>query len=468
MIVTLFDELETTAFTSSGRDREIVIGKSVVTLTRNWNLTANILVLKMDVDENIYILSSKDANLIGNDIVCNNEKEIARFLCCEQKLILKDEFENIPSYKSSLSSSYPAMKFLSIAMNMHQNAIAGQKVFQMLRMVNLNNDGYYNMMKHYDLVQQVEKLGSKLITTINNKDFQLIDASKRHQVCKVPKQVMEYIDNLKIDTSRWSAKELPSRYLAAFQSCMGDDANEVIALIEYFNLVDALMKKIPAKQSSWYSSAAAPGDSLDYLCRLGEVRARHPEIDLRKLNQYLIKQQFIQIFAKPQWSGSNANPIRFMVTIPSFMAKIYVDYLNMNPTNLFPQDLYKSHNALSIECKIKISAEDAAKFEEYGTTLAARYNMQIGDYSFVVPTDYSKFVEIGKTFMNCLPTCGPAFMNGYCDIVFIYGKDEKIPKYVLELKDTTIVQAKTVHDLDITDEAIIETIDKYVTKLSEN
>ena len=46
--------------------------------------------------------------------------------------------------------------------------------------------------------------------------------------------------------------------------------------------------------------------------------------------------------------------------------------------------------------------------------------------------------------------------------------DEKVPKYVLELKDTTIVQAKTVHDLDITDEAIIETIDKYVTKLSEN
>jgi hypothetical protein len=304
--------------------------------------------------------------------------------------------------------------------------------------------------------------------TINNQDFELIDASKRHQVCKVPKQVMDYVDNLKIDNNHWGSKELPAKYLAAFQSCMGDDPNEVIALIEYFDLVDALMKKIPAKQHSWYSSAAAPGNALDYLCRLGEIRSKHPEIDLRKMNQYLIKQQFIQVFEKPKWSGNKANPIRFMATIPSFMAKIYVDYLNMNPTNLFPQDLYKSHNALVAECKITISDEDALKFEEYGNRLASRYNMQVENYSFVVPTNYKDFVEVGKTFMNCLPTCGPAFMNGYCDIVFIYGKDEKLPKYVLELKDTSIIQAKTIHDLDITDESIIKTIDKYIAKLSEN
>ena len=468
MIVTLFDEIETTTFTTSTRDRDTIIGKSVVSLNRCWNASIGLLVLKHDTEEDSYVLLGKDATVVYNEITCSEEIEIARFFCKEKKLVLTEEFNNIGTYKTNIASSYPAMKFLAIAMNMHANTIAGPKVFQMIRAMNLSNDGYVNALKYYDMVQQVEKLGDKLITTINNKDFELTDASKRHQVCKVPKQVMDYIDNLKIEAGSYRSAEMPSRYLAAFQSCMGEDPNEVIALIDYFNVVEELMKKIPSKQSSWYSSAAAPGDALEYLTRLGEVRAKHPDIDLRKLNQYLIKQQFMQLFEKPYWSRGNANPIRFAVTIPSFMAKIYVDYLNMKPTNLFPQDLYKSHNALSQECKITISDDDATRFAEYGAMLSARYNMQVGEYSFVVPTDYEKFVEIGKTFMNCLPTCGPAFMNGYCDIVFIYGKDEKIPKYVLELRDTTIIQAKTIHDLDITDEVIIDTIDKYVNKLADN
>lgn len=468
MIVTLFDELETTTFTTSTRDRETIVGESVVSFTKSWNSSIQLFVLKQDIDNDIYILGTKEATTVYNEIHCEEDEEVARFDCKTKTVTLAKDFDNLRECKNNIASSYPAMKFLSIAMRLHQNAIAGTKVFQMLRQKSLNNNGYCNVFKYYDMVQQIEKLGEKFISTINNPDFQLTDANKRHQVCKLPKAVMEYIDNMNIEPGRYRASELPVKYLEAFQSCMGDDANELIALIEYFNLVDALMKKIPCKQSSWYASAAAPGDSLTYLERLGDVRATHPEIDLRKLNQYLIKQQFMQMFEKPYWSRGHANPIRFAATIPSFMAGIYVDYLKMNPTNLFPQDLYKSHNALAKECKIKITPEEAEKFKEYGEALAERYNMTVGDYSFVVPTDYSKFVEIGKTFMNCLPTCGTAFYNGYCDIVFIYGKDESIPKYVLELKDTMVVQAKTVHDLDITEEVIINTIDKYVAKLADN
>jgi hypothetical protein len=94
--------------------------------------------------------------------------------------------------------------------------------------------------------------------------------------------------------------------------------------------------------------------------------------------------------------------------------------------------------------------------------------MSVGTYNFVVPTDYTEFVRIGKTFMNCLPTCGKAFYNGMCDIVFIYDGAEKTPKYAIELDcHAQVVQAKTIRDMDISDEDVLIAIDKYVNKLAK-
>jgi hypothetical protein len=169
---------------------------------------------------------------------------------------------------------------------------------------------------------------------------------------------------------------------------------------------------------------------------------------------------------KVGYSNANHDPIRFAATIPSRMAGIYYDYLKMKPVELFPQDLYKSHNILALESKIVITDDEAEKFNEYGTMLASKYNMNVDDYRFEVPTDYRKFVDIGKTFMNCLPTCGPAFYNGRCDIVFIYGKNDEVPKYAIELDAyADVVQAKTTRDMDISDVEVLKAIDKYVGKL---
>jgi hypothetical protein len=140
----------------------------------------------------------------------------------------------------------------------------------------------------------------------------------------------------------------------------------------------------------------------------------------------------------------------------------------MNPTEIFAQDLYKSHNVLAKECKLSPTAEEIEMFAAYSNLLGASINKTIKDYTFVVPTDYKEFIRIGKTFMNCLPTCGKAFYSGMCDIVFIYKDGEDTPKYALELDAyRDVVQAKTIRDLDITDEEVLKAIDAYVTVLQK-
>ena len=422
-----------------------------------------------DIDENIHHLVIFDAMPSKNFRLEETVGDVvASFDATNKTLTVADNAkELINSDVQVVHSNVPIVKFVGFICHNHSNQIAGDNVLTLLKTLsNFNNNALYNLLVYYDEIQFIEKLGEKFIESIGKDDFVLnTDTRERHKALNLPKQVVQFIEGIKVDKSHYRSGY--ADYLRAFQSMMKDDGNEVIAIVDYLKMYEKLSKKIPNQNGGSWNGAAAPGSEYELLEALGKISKMRPELDLRKVLNYLVKQHFLQLF-ESGYANPKFDPIRFAATIPSRMAKIYCDYLNMDPVEIFPQDLYKSHNVLAIEAKINLDEQEQAKFNEYGLMLAARYNMSIGDYNFVVPTDYPEFVRIGKTFMNCLPTCGKAFYNGMCDIVFIYDGAEQTPKYAIELDcHAQVVQAKTIRDMDISDENVLLAIDKYVNKLAK-
>ena len=429
--------------------------------------TARMYRVDMDLDENYYLIEFAVSGNSDGGINEYDHKTVATFMSDTKTLELDDEFdENFENDRGNMAIPYFVRH---ICMN-HNNAVAGKIVFVMLRKQSLlSSRTCSNLMKYYEHIESIEKLGSSFINSITTEEFTInVEAKDRHRTLNLPKQVLAYIEEERAAAANnyWQ-KNLNTRLLTAFQKIMTGDANELIEIVNTIRLFEKVSKKIPNKGSGNYGSAASPGDPHNLIESLAEIKTARPELDCRKILNYLIKQQMLQ-FYEVGYSNANFDPIRFCVTVPSRLAKIYADYLNMNPMELFPQDLYKSHNVLAIEAKIQISPEDAEKFSNYGNSLAAFYNMEIKDYRFEVPTNYEKFVEIGKTFMNCLPTCGKAFYSGLCDIVFIYGKGDEIPKYAIELNSRAqVMQAKTTRDLDIEDESVLKAIESYVDEIAK-
>ena len=398
-----------------------------------------------------------------------DSRDIAIFHGDDASLELLDGFEEIKENTSG--SNIMALPYFVRHICMHHNdEIAGKNVFAMMRKQQLLTViGCVNLMKYYDHVVSIEKLGTSFIQSINSEEFSInTEARDRHRTLNLPKQVLAYIEaEAAAAANNYWRRNVSTELLTAFQKIMTGDANEVIEIINILHQFEKVGKKIPNKASGNYGSAASPGDPHELIKHLAEIKTIRPDMDCRKVINYLIKQQFLQLY-EVGYSNASFDPIRFSVTVPSRLAGIFEDYLKMNPTELFPQDLYKSHNVLAIEAKINISEEDAKKFRNYGTSLASFYNMEVKNYRFEVPTDYAKFVEIGKTFMNCLPTCGKAFYSGLCDIVFIYGNGDEIPKYAIELNSRAqVMQAKTTRDLDIEDESVLQAIESYVDEIAK-
>ncbi len=425
--------------------------------------------LDYDIDKDIYHLVVFDA-MPGQDntVLTTTGTILASFDIINKSLELHANAKQMICEKTySISGNVPIAKFVNMILNNHTNEIAAKNVFKMLRGISyFNNNAFYNILAYYNDIQSIEKLGEKFMDSISNDDFVLnTDVRERHKALNLPKQVVQFIESIQFGTNSYRTGH--AAYLKCFQTMMRDDGNELIAIVDYLKMYEKLSKKIPNQNGGSWNGVASPGNEFDLLEKLGQIKTKRPDLDLRKVLNYLVKQHFMQLF-ESGYANPKFDPIRFAATIPSRMANIYNDYLNMDPVELFPQDLYKSHNVLAIEAKINLDENEIAKFNEYGTMLSHRYNMSVDQYNFVVPTDYTEFVRIGKTFMNCLPTCGKAFYSGLCDIVFIYDGDEKTPKYAIELDaHAQVVQAKTLRDMDISDEGVLTVIDKYVTKLAK-
>lgn len=417
--------------------------------------------LEYDVDDAIYVLSEYEVGIRTEEDRRVDEigmVEIAKFYMTQQKLeiLVQEKIDEMGSNYSS-AAMLPVFMFLKVAYNNAENGICGQKVWELFVRIATNlPNAYKNMVLYYDHMESLEKLGVSMFFTIGKQDFQIqTDVSERHKVLSVPKQVLAYIDSDQ-DATTYNRET----YIDAFRSMSNVDPNELIAVIDYFKLYDQITKKISHKYKTYNYGSIGNGCKSTLVCCFAEIKKLRPDIDLRKLLNYLIKQQFWRWHSSSNCNVSDCE--RMAIEIPSTIAGIYRDYLKLGPTDLFPQHLQKSHNVLAIESKIVFSNEEKQKFAEYGIQLAKELDRDVDGFVFSVPTDYDEFVRIGKTFQNCLPSCGDSFYRGMCDIVFIYRAREDTPKYAIELnKQRLLVQAKTTRDLDITDADVLKAIEKY-------
>ena len=453
-------------YVASSQDGERHVYSNGLWLTKMASTSSLGYRLDFDTDQNEYVLSKYSAELgsLENlNVLEQGIVEIASFNIATQEfsILAKAEIINIGNVRSS-EQLLSVFKFIKIAYENAQNKISGAKVWELFKKSCIHSThAYKNMLLFYDNMECLEKLGVSMFFMIGQENFKIdTEANERHKLFNIPKQVLNYIEN---DSEKNSYKK--ERYIECFKKIKSSDPNELIAIIDYFKLYDEITKKISHKsRSKSYGSSIGEGDKCSLIYWFSEIKEMHPEIDLRKLLKYLIKQQF--------WRQHSENDYvdcaRFALEIPSVLARIYYDYLNLGATDLFPQHLYKSHNILSIEAHVEFTDEEKLRFEKYGIALGKELNRDINEFSFVVPSNYDEFVRIGKTFQNCLPTCGESFYRGLCDIVFIYSAEEDTPKYAIELnKEGLLVQAKTTRDLDISDEDVlmaIETFEKQIVK----
>lgn len=416
--------------------------------------------LDYDTDCNEYLLS-KYVVALGEfeklNVLEQNLIELAKFKMENQEFSILDK-DNVTNIGNTYSSEQllPVFKFIKVVYENAQNEISGKKVLDLFTKLCIHSPhAYKNMLLFYDSMESLEKLGVSMFFMIGQEQFKIdTDASARHKLIKIPKQVLNYIEE-EADQNTYR-KEC---YVEYFRKMESVDPNELIAVIDYFKLYDEITKKISHKsKTKSYGTSIGEGDKCLLIHWFAEIKEMHPEIDLRKLLKYLIKQQFWRKHSEDDY----VDCARFALEIPSVLARIYYDYLKLGAVDLFPQQLYKSHNVLSLETNIKFTEEEKVRFAEYGTMLGKELNRKINIFTFTVPNNYDEFIRIGKTFQNCLPTCGDSFYRGLCDIVFICKEEEETPKYAIELnKEGLLVQAKTTRDLDISDEPVLKAIEIF-------
>lgn len=424
--------------------------------------------LDYDITTNVYSLMKVKLGISPEGwIIDLDESTIADFDENSKKLTLVD----VEAAKdvTFANNNIVVSKFMNIICLNHENAIAGTNVFKLLQnLKNFNEYALYNLLVYYDNIQAIEKLGESFIASIADKDFVLrADARARHQVINLPQQVIRYCESVKPDAyGYYHRRDIHATYLQHFKNMNAKDPNELIYLVNYLELQKKVSKKIP-NQNGGSMGVASPGSELELIERLAEIKQLQPDLDLRKVLKFLITQHSMQTF-EVGYSNANHDPIRFIVTIPSTMAGIYRDYLRMKGiVELFPQDLYKSHNITTIEAKVDPSETTIRKFNQHGTLLGQRFNKTIGKYRFFVPNDCKEFLRIAKEFHNCLPTSIDDFINGRQNIQFIEVAGETSIRYVVEVNNRgELIQAKTIRDIDISDEDVLDAIDLYIKELN--
>lgn len=407
-----------------------------------------------------YILSRYDVTSTDDSITESTGEVVAMFDMQNHKLqsVSESAVEEIKSvYSNNPALLLPIIKFVEAAYLYAPNQFCGPKLWGWFEKASsINRSVALNrMLTLYDQMESLEKLGESMIGMIGNEDFQInTNASERHKTLGIPKQVLDYCEELA--TSQYDTWE--SEYcIKAFQKMRNVDNNELIAIVDYFRLYDQLAKKISFHKTG-HDSSFGRGSKSTLVDLFAQIKEKEPSIDLRKLLRYLLRQQLNRLHR----SSFTRDCERFAVEIPSVIARIYLDYIKLEPGDLFPQHLYKSHNILSLEIKNSFSQEEKERFHEYGIQLAQKFNRTIDGFRFEVPTDYDEFFRIGKTFQNCLPSCGTSFYRGLCDIVFILRDGEDTPKYAIELnKDGLLMQAKTTKDMDISEQDVLTAIEKF-------
>lgn len=426
--------------------------------------------LDFDVEAQVFELSKYKVQFNEDDHTYSETgaKKIAQFSIPEQELTILDyaEIDNMRSDRHSYTQALtPVLLFIKNIYQYAKDSVCAQHTYSMFAKYARNYvEAYKNMILYYNDMDKLESLGESVFIMIGSETFTINKAeTKRHKILDVPKRVLNYLESCEKAKNNSFFKET---YVSSFQTIasLTDDANEMLAMIDYFEMFNKLKQKISFTNRG-YSYLIEEPDESSFISKMAHIKQLKPKLDLRQVLNYIIKQQFCRFYYD---HGKIVSPERLAANMPSRTAQHYYDYLKMDPVDLFPQDLFKSHNVLAKTKKDVLSDAEKEMFHSYGNELSKKLNQEIGSFRFMVPTDYESYSIIAESFHNCLPVCAKAFYMGLCDIVFVYRQGETVPKYALEIsKRNTIVQAKTTRDLDISEEDILLALDKYEKKISE-
>ena len=429
------------------------------------NMQANLkcnrqLQLDFDTEKNEYLLYSDLLDVDTEDhFVISESVLIAKFSVTEAKMHIINE-HCIKSMCTSCVPSVAMVHLVYVAYNAAKNRPCAQ---HLLNQYYKYKEGYgkvrilSNLCLCYNNMEAIEALGEALFGTMANEDFKIeSDRDERHKMLGLPKRVANYISQ---NGSDWEKTQM----IKYFQSISSNDPNEIIAIVDYLEDQENTKKYVSQGNDRYLI-----GSGCELLKQFSQIRELDKSLDLRKVLNYCIKQRMLRPYNDTL--NSVHNSFRYMLSIPSKEAEIFADYLKSNPSEKFPQNLYRAHNVAMLEIDTKVKDGDNEKFAEYGRVLSQSHNWEFERYRFEVPTNYQRFLAIGKEFKNCLPLCGEAFFSGLCDIVFVYAEEEKdFPIIALETNPHGfVIQAKKKHDMDIDNEDELNAIKKYESWLIQS
>lgn len=435
-------------------------GCNNVTVSINSFRTDEIYEFQLDfyTEQNSYVLSTVKM-AIENKVLVAKEAPVpvASFNVDSAQIEIRDAEAIYNGCKNARFSDYAVVRFFKEAYDAAKNQQCAQRLLQLYCTTYRGKETTIaNLIVFYNHMETIEALGKNLFCTLGDGKFNLpeCESNQRHKLIGLPKYVTNWIANSCEDHEKTESTKL-------FQDILGEDPNELIAIAEYFEDQLKTLKKIPQRDcSNWRAyNEHLDGSKVGLLKAMKKLRAVS-DVDLRKALSYCIKQKFNKTYIDKNLGIDNA--FRYAVAIPEYQMSLYADYMATKPEVQFPQNLVKAHNIAMLEAKAEINEKDEKKFSAYGEKLAITHNYKKGSYRFEVPVDYKRFIEVGKTFLNCIPLCGVPFYSGLCDIVFLYENDNPVPKYALETdKLGFVIQAKQRHDFDVDDEIVMNAILEY-------
>lgn len=270
---------------------------------------------------------------------------------------------------------------------------------------------------------------------ISNEDFKLNNVRKLNQAVEVPKRALDFLKENGF-----------SEMLSTFRMLAVDDPNEVIALVEFYEKY----KKIQGIKRGIQEFES-------FVKYILEVKQKNSKITLHRLLPYLAAQRMYF-----HW------PVEDKVEIPYEEARLYRDYLNLKPTDLYPPCLIAAHNIAARNNDITSNKEICDKF---ANIVAAwkDYEWTHDGYTIIAPTKAQDFVDEGEALHHCLATYVELVVNGGDKVLFLRNEttpNESFVTFAFD-DDFNVIEAKTEFNADIEEPAVLKVLADWKKKMRD-
>lgn len=313
---------------------------------------------------------------------------------------------------------------------------------------------FVNILQYMDRLDALESLGETILQGIHKPDFsiKIDDGRKRSQKIGLPANFISMVEKNFPQEAHSIIAEIQGSLLDS------DDGNDVMEFGKWLQLYHDLEAFANGQTYNEYDK---------YVMHICHVHAQ-TGMKYAGICEYVARQEFKRFDYNVTHQGyrgqvEKARDVSKRVyLLPNETAREYDDYIcRMKAVDWTPANLWLAKSHLAARQEVSVDEDSANAFAMRSSELAS-LNRTIDGYKFAVPETYKQLVDVGMTFHNCLPSCGPAYISGAINIVFVTPPQSEIPLYALEVgRNGKFLQIKKDHDLDVTDEDVLRVIRKY-------